>query len=106
VRFSDKGKDKMGRMKITNLALTIPFDSSDGKSIMENLVRGVAKVSAGDKRKPDERPDDEGLKRDGERIKRQKLHGIGLLGLAPLEGVASGSRIDGEDENPFDAMEE
>jgi len=106
VRFSEKGKDKMGRMKVAGVALSIPFETGDAKSILADIVRGTPKVADKRKQREDEDTNDAQVG-DAERIKRRRSKGYGLMNFAPLEGIPSGSGIEEvADDDPFALMEE
>jgi len=83
VSFSHKGKDKLGRIKVSNLGMFIPSDSQDGKAI----IAGLTAMSSRKRKRVETEDLKDGPsidKEDVDREKKRRLKGLGVLGLAPL----------------------
>jgi hypothetical protein len=88
VKFGHAGKDKMGRLKVKNVAGYVLFDTSEEKTIMSTLLALKDRKLKQGKRKEREPDQPLSLEEDEERKKRRRRLGYGMLALQapPISG--------------------
>lgn len=99
VWFDHKGSDKDGKLRIKDLSMLIPFETNEGKAIMNGLVavtkkRGIDEVDEGEPGPTQEQLD------EAAKAKRRRVKGYGMIGVV-IPGVSDTLDMDEDEPDPF-----
>ena len=101
--FNHGGKDKLGRLRVKNVAGFVLFSAAQYEPIMSDLI---LKGGKGKKREREEsRTVDTQVAEGEESKKKRRLQGMGMLGMLNRPGVEAGpssSTMESDEDAMFD----